>query len=82
MDDATTFGFISFLFMGAVIVFNYRSAILRAVGDSRTPLYFLAIAAALNIVLDLALIGGVRMGVAGAGVATATSQTVSVLLCL
>ena len=82
MDDAATFGLISFLFMGAVIALNYLSAILRAVGDSRTPLYFLAIAAALNIALDLALIGGVRMGVAGAGVATATAQTVSALLCL
>ena len=82
MDDAATFGFISFLFMAAVIAFNYLSAILRAVGDSRTPLYFLAVSAALNIVLDLALIGGLHMGVAGAGFATATAQTVSALLCL
>lgn len=82
MDDAATFGFISFLFMAAVIAFNYLSAILRAVGDSRTPLYFLAISAVLNIVLDVVLIGWVRMGVAGAGVATATAQTVSALLCL
>ncbi len=82
MDDAATFGFISFLFMVAVIAFNYLFAILRAVGDSRTPLYFLAVSAALNIVLDLALIGALHMGVAGAGFATATAQTVSALLCL
>src|SRR5690606_34279536 len=62
--------------------FNYLSAIIRAIGDSKTPLVFLTIACALNVVLVIVLVGPVGWGVAGAALATVVSQAVSVLLCL
>src|SRR5690606_7449116 len=62
--------------------FNYLSAIIRALGDSQTPLVFLTIACALNVALVIILVGPVGWGVAGAALATVTAQAVSVLLCL
>ncbi len=64
------------------VLYNLLSAILRALGNSRTPLYFLILSASLNIVLDLVLIIYVQMGVAGAAYATVISQGVSGVLCL
>lgn len=64
------------------VLYNLLSSMLRAVGNSRTPLYFLILAAGLNIVLDLVLIIVFDMGVAGAAVATVASQGVSGVLCL
>lgn len=64
------------------MLFNFLSNIIRALGDSRTPLLFLVIACILNIVLDFGLILGAGMGVAGAAWATIISQMVSGLLCL
>lgn len=58
----------------AVVVYNCVAAILRAVGDSKTPLYFLIVASILNIVLDLFFVRALGMGVAGAGIATIVSQ--------
>ena len=55
---------------------------LRAVGDSKTPLYFLCLSSALNVVLDLLFVVTFSMGVAGAAWATILSQGVSALLCL
>ena len=55
---------------------------LRSIGDSRTPLIFLAIAAALNIGLDFLFILGFHTGVAGAGYASVLSQGISGILCL
>lgn len=60
---------------------NTCMAILRAIGDSFTPLVFLVIAAILNIILDYAFILGFHSGVAGAAIATVISQVVSVILC-
>lgn len=60
-----------------VAAYNAISAILRALGDSKTPLIFLAIASVLNIVLDFAFVLGFGMGVEGAALATAISQCVS-----
>ncbi|MBQ7839945.1 MAG: MATE family efflux transporter [Lachnospiraceae bacterium] len=68
--------------MGFTILYNLLSSMLRAVGNSRVPLYFLGIAAGLNIVLDLILILPFHMGVAGAALATVVSQGVSGVLCL
>ncbi|WP_071131501.1 MATE family efflux transporter [Enterococcus timonensis] len=75
--------FIKIIFMGipASITFNLLSNMLRALGDSRTPLFFLVIASVVNIVLDLVLITQFQMGVAGAGVATVTAQIVASLCC-
>lgn len=65
----------------ATIAYNMLSAILRALGDSKTPLYFLLLSSVLNIVLDLVFIRTFRMGVAGAALATVLSQLVSAVLC-
>ncbi len=58
----------------AVALYNCVSAILRAVGDSRTPLYFLVVASVLNIGLDLFFVRVLNAGVAGAGIATIIAQ--------
>lgn len=82
LAEATLFTQVSFLGGGATMFFNYLSAIIRAIGDSKTPLIFLTIACALNVVLVIVLVGPVGWGVAGAALATVTAQAVSVLLCL
>ena len=64
------------------MLYNLLASILRALGNSRVPLYFLILSALLNIVLDLVLIIFFHMGTAGAAVATVISQGVSGLLCL
>lgn len=66
----------------AQVLYNLLASILRALGNSKTPLYFLVLAALLNIVLDLVLILVFHMGVAGAAWATVISQGVSGILCL
>ena len=63
--------------IAAQTLYNLLASILRALGDSRRPLYFLILAALLNIVLDLLLIIKFRMGAAGAAYATVISQGVS-----
>ena len=60
--------------------YNMGSGILRAVGDTRRPLYFLIIACLVNILLDVVLVAVLRLGVAGAALATVLSQTVSAVL--
>ena len=66
----------------AQALYNILASILRALGNSKTPLYFLILAALLNIVLDLTFIIVFHMGVAGAAWATITAQGVSGVLCL
>ena len=67
---------------GTVFVFFYNaiSSVLRGLGDSRNPLYFVIISTALNIGLDLLFVGPLKMGAAGAALATILSQAVSVVL--
>lgn len=62
--------------------YNALAAVLRALGDSRSPLYFLIISAAINVVLDIAFIVIFGMGVEGCGYATVIAQGISALLCL
>lgn len=62
-----------------VAAYNAISAILRALGDSKTPLIFLVVASVLNIVLDLAFVLGLDMGVEGAALATAISQCLAAI---
>lgn len=62
------------------ILYNIGSAILRAVGDSKRPLYFLIACCLTNVVLDLLFVVGMEMGVVGAAIATVLSQVVSVIL--
>ncbi len=71
----------SFLGAAATVFFNYLAAILRAIGDSRTPLVFLVASCALNIVLVLAAVPGLHLGVGGAALATVLSQGVAAALC-
>lgn len=66
----------------AQVLYNILASILRALGNSRTPLYFLIFSALLNVVLDLVFIMVFHMGVSGAAWATVISQGVSGVLCL
>ena len=72
------------LFAGlpAVFFFNYCSAMLRAVGDSKTPLVAMAIASVLNIVLDIVAVFVLQWGIAGAAVATLLAQCLSGVICM
>lgn len=76
--------YLSIFFLGMVpqMLYNMGTNILRAVGDSKRPLYFLIAASLLNIVLDLAFVVGLQWGVAGAAWATILSQLLSALLTL
>lgn len=69
--------FIIFAGIPCTILYNMTAAILRALGDSKSPIIFLAISSAINIGLDLLLIIVFRMGVEGAALATVVSQGVS-----
>lgn len=82
IDDAATYINIIYSGIFATLGYNMISSILRALGDSRTPLYFLIISSFLNIVLDLVFIVNLSMGVSGAAYATIISQGVSAVLCL
>ncbi|MGM7699241.1 MATE family efflux transporter [Microbacterium sp. A84] len=82
LAEAVLFTQISFLGGGATMFFNYLSAIIRAIGDSKTPLVFLTISCAVNVVLVIVLVGPVGWGVAGAALATVVAQAISVVLCL
>lgn len=74
--------YVRIYFTGAVasMVYNMGSGILRAMGDSKTPLYFLAVTCVLNVALDLLLVPVLKMGVAGAALATVLSQVISAVL--
>ena len=78
------YAYIYWIFWGIpfVMLYNTTAAIIRAVGDSRSPLLFLGLAAALNVALDLLFIPVLGLGVAGAAWATNLSQGISGLLCL
>ncbi len=85
IDQSVLYMRIYFLGMPVMMLYNFGSAILRAVGDTRRPLYFLAIAGVVNVLLNLFFVIVLRMGVAGVAAATVISQCISaalVLLCL
>ena len=63
-----------------ITAYNVLSSIFRGLGDTKTPMYFVAIAGVINIVLDWILIGPFAMGAAGAAIATVAAQGISVLL--
>ncbi len=71
-------------FAGAlgIVLYNLCMGILRAVGDSKHPLYYLIFSSIVNILLDLLFVGVLRWGVWSAALATAISQMISVLLCM
>lgn len=80
-DYAFSYIFIIFLGIPATMLYNMLAGIIRSLGDSRTPIYFLIIASVLNIFGDLLLIRVFHMGVAGAAWATVGSQLISGVLC-
>lgn len=75
--------YITIYYWGCLFIFAYNAlaAICRAIGDSKTPLYFLIVTSVLNIVLDLYFIKALGMGVAGAAWATTISQGISAVGC-
>ena len=80
--DAYDYIVVIFAGIGATILYNILASLVRALGDSKTPLYFLVFSSILNIGLDILLITQFNMGVRGAAVATIISQFVSGVLCL
>ena len=77
---ATLYLKIYFLGMPATMVYNFGSAILRAVGDTRRPMYFLTIAGVINVILNLVFVISLKMDVAGVATATVISQVISAVL--
>lgn len=69
---------------GIIFIFGYNvlSAIMRGMGDSKRPFYFVLIACVINIILDIVLVGGLKMGALGAAAATVFSQALSMILCI
>lgn len=81
-EDANTYITIIYIGISTQIAYNMAAGILRALGDSKTPLYFLIISSIINIILDLVFIVKFKLGVAGAAYATNISQGLSAMLCL
>lgn len=81
-DNAYQYLLVIFLGIPFTLLYNLLSSILRSVGDSRTPFFFLAVSTVLNIFLDLFCIIVLKWGCAGAAIATITAQAVSGILCL
>lgn len=79
--DAYDYIVIIFAGIGATMFYNLLAAMVRSLGDSKTPLYFLLFSSVLNIGMDILLIAVFDMGVRGASVATVFSQFVSGVLC-
>ena len=71
---------IYFLGMTSTMIYNFGSAILRAVGDTKRPLYYLLAAGSINVILNLLFVVGFHLSVAGVALATAISQTISAIL--
>ena len=80
IDLATVYLKIYFLGMPAVMLYNFGAAILRGVGDTKRPLYYLALAGVVNVVLNLIFVIIFKMDVAGVALATVISQCISAVL--
>ncbi len=81
MTDALSYINVIFIGIGATFLYNLVASILRALGDSKTPLYFLMFASVVNIILDLVFIINFNLGVTGAALATVISQGIGGVLC-
>lgn len=80
MVDAAAYLRIYFSGISGLLIYNMGSGILRAVGDSKRPLYFLIFSSVLNILLDLFFVIVLKLGIAGVGLATIVSQFLSAAL--
>ena len=82
IDHAYNYIVVIFIGIPTVFLYNMVSGVIRSLGDSKTPVVFLVLSSIINVVLDFFLILVCKMGVAGAGWATVTSQFISGLTCL
>lgn len=82
IDQAYSYIFIIFAGIPATYLYNMTAGIIRSLGDSRTPVYFLLLSSIINIFLDLFTILVMKMGLEGAAYATVASQAISGALCL
>ena len=82
VDSTTAYLTICFIGIPFITAYNIISSIFRGLGDSKSPMYFIAIACVCNIALDCLFIGALGMGAAGAALGTTLSQTVSVIVAL
>ena len=82
VELATVYVKIYFMGMPVFLVYNYGAAILRAIGDTKRPLYYLTTAGVINVILNLVFVIGFNMSVAGVALATVIAQCVSALLLL
>lgn len=81
LNEANSYISVILVFIIVPMLYNLEAVILRSLGDSKTPLYFLIFSSVLNIILDYVLIKFTHMGVKGAAVATVFAQLLSVILC-
>ena len=82
IDHAYNYIVVIFIGIPTVFLYNMVSGVIRSLGDSKTPVVFLVLSSIINVVLDFFLILVCKMGVAGAGWATVTSQLIAGLTCL
>lgn len=82
MPDSLTYFRVYFAGIITVIMYNILMSIMRSLGDSLRPLYYLAVSSVINVILDLLFVAGFKMGTLGAALATVISQGVSAILCL
>ena len=82
LDQAVLYMKLYFIGMPATMLYNFGAAILRAIGDTRRPLYFLLISGVVNVIFNLFFVIQLHMGVAGVAIATVISQCISALLIL
>lgn len=80
VNDAVKYLTIYFAGVAGLMIYNVGAGILRAIGDSRRPFYFLVVSALTNVALDLLFVLGFRMGVEGVAYATVISQAISAIL--
>lgn len=80
VKDTIIYLTICFLGIPFIVLYNVISSVFRGAGDSKRPMYFVAIACVVNVVFDFVLVGGFRLGAAGAALATVCGQAVSVVV--
>ena len=82
VEGTTAYLTICFAGIPLITAYNIISSIFRGLGDSKSPMYFIAVACGVNIVLDYVFIGGLHFGASGAALGTTLAQTVSVIVAL
>jgi putative MATE family efflux protein len=82
VEGTTEYLTICFAGIPLITAYNIISSIFRGLGDSKSPMYFIAVACGVNIVLDYVFIGGLHFGASGAALGTTLAQTISVIVAL